>query len=54
MFIIDTIPIDLASSTLSILPNYKARWPKKMKGTILLKKCSVCSISISQEVMPHD
>ena len=54
MFLIDTILIDLACSTLSILPNYKAPWQKKMKGTILLRKWSVCSISISLEVMPHD
>ena len=49
-FLLDTIPIDLA--TLSTLP--KAPWQKKTKGTILLGKCSVCSISISYDVRPHD
>ena len=44
VMILDTIPIDLACSTLSTLP--KAPWQKKMKGTIMLRKCSVCSISI--------
>ena len=43
--LLDTIPIDLSCSTLSTLP--KAPWQKKMEGTILLRKCSVCSISIS-------
>ena len=40
-FLLDTIPIDLACSTLSTLP--KVPWQKKMKGTILLRKCSMCS-----------
>ena len=44
-FLIDTIPIDLTCSTPSTLP--KAPWQKRMKETILLRKCSWCIISIS-------
>ena len=44
-FLINIIHIDLACFTLSTLP--KVPWQKKMKGTILLRKCSVCNISIS-------
>ena len=37
-FIIDTIPIDLSCSTLSIQPNYKEPWQKEDEGYYSVKK----------------